>query len=68
MPQRIVNFFQKLFDSQKPRTYIPATDGDDALGRSKSHLVFASLSGECLLTERLGRRRFGFFEGASPQP
>jgi hypothetical protein len=32
MPQRIVNFFQKPFDSQKPRTYIPATDGDDALG------------------------------------
>jgi hypothetical protein len=62
--RRNMKFFQKPFDSLKTRFYIHATDGDDAL-RGRSHPVFASFSGSCLLAERLGRKRFGFFEGAS---
>jgi hypothetical protein len=31
-----MNFFQKPFDSPKSRSYIRATDGDDALGGRKA--------------------------------
>jgi hypothetical protein len=41
--RRVMKFFQKLFDSLKTRSYIHATDGDDAL-RGRLAIRFSRVS------------------------